>query len=325
VDTPCRANAADKHSRHGKRVNRPKERPLAAVTQTYTGSSFRTKLLDRPTPVPNKALPSSNRPLTDNLQSAQATLLGMGGRMIPARDRTTFRRANNTGKCKSPPVDLPVQDPGLPAFYDASCETVNASSNEISRDPSQKSNSIEILSNFLLSQNMVSPTPQKLTTNTLRSLYKSVKTRSQLPRLSSDQMTALLSLFGSLSLAHPRPPCIYFSKFVSHIEDSSFRTFWPFVLEIARDKVKLGKPLSGIDRYWIMRAQLANVAVVAGDNPRKCKNSTALTTLYTLLKFDSQLILRYMQFLKQRNNISGFIDIPRIPKSIYHIFGSCSH
>ncbi|KAF9468220.1 hypothetical protein BDZ94DRAFT_1247497 [Collybia nuda] len=103
---------------------------------------------------------------------------------------------------------------------------------------------------------------------TLKRLYILVKSQDQLHRLTSKQLTRLLSLMGSLSLPAPRAPCIYFSKLISHIDKSSFQTFWPFILEIAQDKQKLGWKLDGTDRYWIMRAHLMNVTVAEGESLR---------------------------------------------------------
>lgn len=103
---------------------------------------------------------------------------------------------------------------------------------------------------------------------TLKKLYTLAKSRAQLPRLTSKQFTQLLSLMGTLSLPAPRAPCIYFSKLVSHIDESSFQTHWPFVLEVVRDKEELGWKLDGTDRYWMMRAQLAKVVVAEGENLR---------------------------------------------------------
>jgi hypothetical protein len=107
----------------------------------------------------------------------------------------------------------------------------------------------------------ITPVPARA----VRKLYTVVASRSQLRRLSSKQLTRLLSLMGTISLPPPRATCIYFSNLVKHIEESSFREFWPFVLEVARDKEALGLHLDGTDRYWIMRAQLAKVVVAEGE------------------------------------------------------------
>jgi hypothetical protein len=139
------------------------------------------------------------------------------------------------------------------------------------KDNTKNMDPLTVLSNFLSSSNLTFPQPDKLPINTLRSLYTSLKRRSQLRHLTSKQLTELLSLMGSLSLPAPRPPCIYLSKLISCVEESLFQTHWPFVLGVARDKEQLGHALSGTDRYWIMRAQLAKVVVAEGEKLRSGK------------------------------------------------------
>lgn len=117
-------------------------------------------------------------------------------------------------------------------------------------------------------QHILTPSTPPITpvsTRTLKKLYTLAKSRAQLSRLTSKQFTQLLSLMGTLSLPAPRAPCIYFSKLVSHIDESSSRTHWPFVLEVVRDKEELGWKLDGTDQYWMMRAQLAKVVVAEGE------------------------------------------------------------
>ena len=126
-----------------------------------------------------------------------------------------------------------------------------------------------ILSKFLSPH--ICPQPGKLPANTLRLLYMSLRQSCQLRRLTSKQLTQLLSLMGSLSLPTPRAPCIYISTLISCVAESPFQTHWPFVLSIARDKERLGHALNGTDRYWIMRAQLAKVVVTEGEDLRSSK------------------------------------------------------
>lgn len=107
------------------------------------------------------------------------------------------------------------------------------------------------------------------TPNTLKSLYTSVRSQSQLTQLGSDGLSALISLLGSLSLPHPRVMCVYVNKFVSHLKvEEKGRDYWLFVLSVARDKERLGMGLTNADRYWIMRAQLARIG---GEISQQCE------------------------------------------------------
>jgi hypothetical protein len=129
--------------------------------------------------------------------------------------------------------------------------------------------SLIVLRNFLSQQNMSSPNPQMHTPNTLKSLYTSVRSQSQLTQLGSDGLSALISLLGSLSLPHPRVMCVYVNKFVSHLKvEEKGRDYWLFVLSVARDKERLGMGLTNADRYWIMRAQLARIG---GEISQQCE------------------------------------------------------
>lgn len=129
------------------------------------------------------------------------------------------------------------------------------------RDP------LATLSSFLSRPKAHISTHPKISIDTLKSLYISLKSQSLLKCLSSKQLTGLISLVGSLSLPPPRNHCIYFSNLVSHVDlDSTHRVHWPFVLEIAQDKEKLlRQTLNGTDRYWIMRAQLSKVVVIGSE------------------------------------------------------------
>ena len=137
-------------------------------------------------------------------------------------------------------------------------------------DNTKDMNPLGVLRELLSSRNL-SARPNKLSTSTIRFLYSALKRRSRLRCLTSKQLTELLCLLGSLSLQAPRSPCIYLSKRISYVAEPSFQTHWPFVLEIARDKERLGYALSGTDRYWIMRAQLVKVVTADDEKLRSGK------------------------------------------------------
>ncbi|KAM6504346.1 hypothetical protein JOM56_001289 [Amanita muscaria] len=95
---------------------------------------------------------------------------------------------------------------------------------------------------------------------TFKSLYLSVKDCTMIRCLRPKQMTFMISMFGSLSIRPSPQSCIYVLKVVPCVTNPIENTYWPFVLEIARDKEKLGYPLNGTDRFWIMRAELAGLS-----------------------------------------------------------------
>jgi hypothetical protein len=122
-----------------------------------------------------------------------------------------------------------------------------------------RTSACSVLQAFQSMENVTSPTPALHTPNTVRSLYASVKSRQQLERL---DMSSLISLFGSLSLPSEcySPSVGYVHPLASPMQRraATSRTYWPFVLQIVKDKRRLGQYLSIKDRYWAMRAELAN-------------------------------------------------------------------
>lgn len=171
------------------------------------------------------------------------------------------------------------------------------------------------LRDFLSPRNMTSSQPQKHTPNTLRSLYTSVKSRSQLRQLRHDDITTLLSLFGSLSFVGHGDnvqDCIYMNKFVSHMAEISPRTYWPFVLQIGRDKERSGYDLNTTDHFWMMRA---NIAAISTDSHEKQKgefrpehySSSELTKLRPCPGAVSDATFHY---LRLRHNTHPQIHIP---------------
>ncbi|KAI0951194.1 hypothetical protein AcW1_008301 [Taiwanofungus camphoratus] len=126
--------------------------------------------------------------------------------------------------------------------------------------------SVERLQHFLSIHSSPSIPPIMHTARTLRSFYRSAKCRCQLHSLRSAEFSALISLFGSLSLSTSRYPyrSIHGHPYVSHMT-SSFRSHWAFVLELANDKHRLNHALSYSDRYWLMRARLAELQTAPGD------------------------------------------------------------
>jgi hypothetical protein len=124
---------------------------------------------------------------------------------------------------------------------------------------SPRPDALTVLRSFLSPHNMHSPTPQTHTANTLKSLYTTVKARSQLAQLGPERIGTLISLLGTLSLPQPRRPCVFANSFASHMEGQHQRNHWVFILMVFRDKRKLDNRLSHSDRYWAMCAELSFV------------------------------------------------------------------
>lgn len=93
----------------------------------------------------------------------------------------------------------------------------------------------------------------------LKSLYTAVKRHGMLHRVTSKQMSSIISLSGTLSIPSPRPVCIYIPKDIPQADDAGGNAHWDFILEVARDKERKSIPLNGTDRFWIMRAELAQI------------------------------------------------------------------
>lgn len=109
------------------------------------------------------------------------------------------------------------------------------------------------------------PTPR-----IIRSLYTSMKSRSQLNQLTPLEFSSLINLFGGLShlsysqsnsemygFGQMRDLIRKIAKREGEAKKGS-RTYWPFVTLLVSDKqrVMMGR-LEVVDRYWAMRAELA--------------------------------------------------------------------
>jgi hypothetical protein len=86
-------------------------------------------------------------------------------------------------------------------------------------------------------------------------------------------MTEVLSICGTLSLPLPRLSSIYDSHLVPFFQPASANTnYWSFILKVAKDKERLSHNLTLQDRYWVMRACLAEISRVEGGRIRSGKS-----------------------------------------------------
>ncbi len=86
--------------------------------------------------------------------------------------------------------------------------------------------------------------------------------------LSNPQFSAMIALFGTLSV--PDPPCQFKSPLAQHMDMKETRAWWGFILQMVRDKKQVMGILKESDLYWLMRARvvessLIDLNVYAGD------------------------------------------------------------
>ncbi|KAG2341324.1 hypothetical protein BDR05DRAFT_965347 [Suillus weaverae] len=141
----------------------------------------------------------------------------------------------------------------------------------ISDDPQESSSSnstraIRALQEILTYPALVLNPSRRPTPNTIRSFYISAKARGQLSQLDSGMLSALIGLFGSLSVDSRR--CVYTSSLLPSVKDGPVtRDYWAFVKEVVSFKQQRGMTLVHSDRYWMMRAELASLFPSKDDQP----------------------------------------------------------
>ncbi|KAG1821816.1 uncharacterized protein BJ212DRAFT_1585771 [Suillus subaureus] len=126
--------------------------------------------------------------------------------------------------------------------------------------PSNNTRAISALQEILTSPALVLDPSRRPTPNTIRSFYISAKARGQLSQLDSGMLSALIGLFGSLSVDSARK-CVYTSSLLPYVKDGPVtRDYWAFVKEVVSLKQQRGMRLVHSDRYWMMRAELASLS-----------------------------------------------------------------
>ncbi|KAG2361785.1 hypothetical protein BDR07DRAFT_1334070 [Suillus spraguei] len=126
--------------------------------------------------------------------------------------------------------------------------------------PSNNTRAIGTLQEILTSHALVLDPSRRPTPNTIRSFYISAKARGQLSQLDSGMLSALIALFGSLSVDSTRR-CVYTSSLLPYVKPGPIiRDYWAFVKEVVSLKQQRGMTLVHSDRYWMMRAELASLS-----------------------------------------------------------------
>ncbi|KAG2147641.1 hypothetical protein DEU56DRAFT_852664 [Suillus clintonianus] len=133
--------------------------------------------------------------------------------------------------------------------------------------PSDSTRAISALREILTPPAVVPETSRRPTPNTIRSFYISAKSRGQLSQLDSGMLSALIGLFGSLSV-DPSRRRLYTSSLLPYVKDGPVtRDYWPFVKEVVSFKQQKGMTLAHSDRYWMMRAELASFSPAKDGQP----------------------------------------------------------
>jgi hypothetical protein len=127
---------------------------------------------------------------------------------------------------------------------------------------------IRILRRIFSAANLARHNPEIYTTRVLRELYLGAHARGMLGDLSGPQFSAMIALFGTLSV--PDPPSKFKSPLAQYMDKKESRTWWGLVFQMVRDKRRVTGILRECDLYWLMRAKAskaspADLNVYAGD------------------------------------------------------------
>ncbi|KIJ66702.1 hypothetical protein HYDPIDRAFT_85409 [Hydnomerulius pinastri MD-312] len=153
------------------------------------------------------------------------------------------------------------------------------SSSPTTTDTQTNTTAIDTLRAFLSPNNVTSSCPHIYTPNTIRSFYYSAESRDQLGKLDSNMLSVLISLFGSLSIDPPRS-LVYRVPLASHlVGDSVKRSHWAFVVKLGKYKQQSGMTLGDSDRFWLMRAELANAQALIDTAPRNTLPEEAIRAI----------------------------------------------
>ena len=126
--------------------------------------------------------------------------------------------------------------------------------------PSTAVPAVRILRRTFSASNLSRTNPEVYTIRTIRELYLGAHARGMLDDLSGPQFSAMISLFGTLSV--PDPPSQFKSPLAQHIDKGKYRTWWGFIFQMVRDKKRVTGILTEGDLYWLMRAKASEASLV---------------------------------------------------------------
>jgi hypothetical protein len=119
---------------------------------------------------------------------------------------------------------------------------------------------IRILCRIFSASNLTRRNPDVYSTRALRELYLGASARGMLSDLSGPRFSAIISLFGTLSV--PDPPSRFKSPLAQHMDAKQRRTWWGFIFQMVRDKKQVTGVLKESDLYWLMRARVSEASIV---------------------------------------------------------------
>lgn len=174
-------------------------------------------------------------------------------------ERTGGKPPLHPGAGQLRPSSLPCYH-RLPARQAGSAASAEKLSRAITGTAAQR------LQEFLALRELPSGFPPR-SARTLRLLYYSARTASDLSTVGPMGLSALISLLGSLSISKPGvvPQSIHMHPLVHHMPITSFRPQWTFIVHVAQSKRALGYNLLPSDRYWLMRGELVALDEQDGD------------------------------------------------------------
>lgn len=166
---------------------------------------------------------------------------------------------------------------------DSSRRELDVASPRPKSNSSRGASAILALKALLSSDNLARPKPTVYTANTIRSIYRSVKAYGLLRDLTATELSALISLFGSLSLSSPGVPyrSIYAHSLAAHLPDKgkSGRSYWTLIAELVLEKKRLHRRLSRSDHFYAMHAQLGGLLIL--DESSQTKREWLPASYYT--------------------------------------------
>lgn len=108
---------------------------------------------------------------------------------------------------------------------------------------------------MLMSMTLPEATTHNLSADHIRFLYLSLRKQESFGPLHPHEYSALIRLFGSLSLSKPDRPyqSVYGHHLVYHMQES-YGSYWGMIGLVAKDKRDYGyADMTPADRYWLMR------------------------------------------------------------------------
>lgn len=215
----------------------------------------------------NKLALESPRSLYNNVDCTVSSREGKIGQYVghTRRDNPSLGRGSSLG---SSDVCLPSNgdsaQPPTPEFISQSPHYLavpgRPATSSSSESTSSGTSAVQALKALLSPDNLTRSNPTVYTANTIRSMYRSAKAYTLLQDLTASEFSALISLFGTLSLSSTEGPyqSIYSHPLAVHIPSKAqpCRSYWSLVGELVAEKHRLLRTLDRSDHFYGMHAKL---------------------------------------------------------------------